>query len=251
MARTKFGEQLSALGARLAKLTEEHRRFSRKRFPLDEAVEEPESSQTPEVTSGFSASGDYACLYALRDKFHDVIFQLDNGKKILAHRIVLVAQSEFFSVMFNSSFTESNAYPTVINMQDNSERAVELFVKFFYFGDLMFSPDGELKALVNNKDDVVFELIKLTDRYNLTQISEDLANLVIHYMNNATPEDAINTLIRAYEADCITNQWIFHVAYLLKKNQSDQERQKSWTKLFDNHQALYITVLEKAVWPLL
>jgi hypothetical protein len=171
-----------------------------------EATPEATPEDTPEDTPEAQQTSSYRTLYDLRETWGDVTFELDSGDRVKASKVILVAQCQYFEVMFSSDrFVES--MEKVIRIQGVSTEVFALFIKFCYFGHEFFAEDieGNMVTAVTNSDELtaVFGFIKLCDRYNLPDIAEKTANIVTSKMVIDGPAAAIYILAQAFTSDCM------------------------------------------------
>lgn len=221
---------------------------SRPRDPTPESSGGEETEEEVEVETSTTTHSHLfiASLYPLRETFGDVTFQImSTGDMVKANRIVLVAACEHFETMFTAGFSESTS--TVIPIHDASVEAFELFIKYCYFRDKLF--DG-LKYLFLDVT-LLFEFMKLCDRYNIQSACEMTSKLVLSRIRRNSTE-GIRILAKAYDADCIVKSWIIEVAALFKHalNLENTDRlsimKTTLEESTQHHKDLYIAILEYA-----
>lgn len=194
-----------------------------------------------------------ASLYPLRETFGDVTFQImSTGNMVKANRIVLVAACEHFETMFSSGFSESTS--TVIPIHDASVEAFELFIKYCYFRDKLFDGIEYLFLDLEHQVTLLFEFMKLCDRYNIQSACEMTSKLVLTRIRTSwisgNHTEGIRILAKAYDADCIVKSWINEVAALFKhalnlENTDNLSIMKTTLEeSTQHHKDLYIVILE-------
>ena len=228
------------------------RRRPRDPTPESSGGEETEEEVEVETSTTTHSHLFIASLYPLRETFGDVTFQImSTGNMVKANRIVLVAACEHFETMFSSGFSESTS--TVIPIHDASVEAFELFIKYCYFRDKLFDGIEYLFLDLEHQVTLLFEFMKLCDRYNIQSACEMTSKLVLTRIRRSiirNHTEGIRILAKAYDADCIVKSWIIEVAALFKHalNLENTDRlsimKTTLEESTQHHKDLYIVILE-------
>ncbi|XP_065346511.1 RCC1 and BTB domain-containing protein 1-like [Cloeon dipterum] len=109
----------------------------------------------------------------------DVVFVVE-GKKIHAHKAILIMRCDVFRTIFQGDWTESNESEQIIEHQ--SYGAFYAFLKYFYTDDIDLPPDSAL------------ELLDLAHFYHLPVLQEKCGQLV---KRGVTVENAAAILEKA------------------------------------------------------
>lgn len=205
----------------------------------------------------------FRSLYPLREQWGDVTFQLaESGREIKASKIVLVTQCKHFESMFGSGFSENTN--TVIQIRGTTPEAFEYLIKYCYYGNELFNgPDSDMVRLVDEKISdlsVVFEFMKLCEKYNLPNVVRKITDLVTITMCKSSTESAVFVLVQAFKADCVCDHWLYKIATLFRFYFSDIKRYGHHIEAIrkvirvnttpSEYMDLYIMILEKALQPL-
>lgn len=196
-----------------------------------------------------------ASLYPLRETFGDVTFQImSTGDMVKANRVVLVAACKHFETMFTAGFSESTS--TVIPIHDASAEAFELLIKYCYFRDKLFDVNEDLFLALEHQVTLLFEFMKLCDRYNIQSACEMTSKLVLTRIRESyisgNHTEGVRILAKAYDADCIVKSWIIEVAALFRHalNLTNTDRlsimKTTLEESTQHHKDLYIAILEYA-----
>ncbi|ELU04204.1 hypothetical protein CAPTEDRAFT_207879 [Capitella teleta] len=83
-----------------------------------------------------------ACLHKMKenDVMTDVTLKLPDGSSVSCHKIVLMASSPFFEVMFESEFKESTTQDIPLDFADAV--TIKTLVEFFYSGEIDVCDDN-------------------------------------------------------------------------------------------------------------
>lgn len=189
-----------------------------------------------------------ATLYAQtqQDPEHnvcDVRFRFPCNHVVHAHRAVLMGNSEYFRNMFSSGMAETQGGEIVI--QDDPIEAFRLFLKFTYIGSALFTPGGDIDTLAAHNQECLFSFMQLCNKYSVPE-GEGSVRCVQSLLNfmSRSDDDAVNTIIRAFDADTLAPIMLNHVARLFIRGTSqDRQRMKNHFQS-EEHQQLYIKVLE-------
>src|SRR5690606_37232239 len=83
---------------------------------------------------GYKQQRDHiAKLYETKE-FSDIIFLTKDGKRVKAHRAILVAFSEYFALMFKSAFKESTEREIPMNKLD--AKTLDFILQYIYKGNV-------------------------------------------------------------------------------------------------------------------
>lgn len=119
-----------------------------------------------------------AKLYETKE-FSDITLIAKNGKKIRAHKPILIAASEYFSLMLNSEFTESNQHE--IQMSNIDGNCLERVIRFIYLRETELPDDCQ--ALI--------ELYQVSDMLLLSELHKLVDTKLLKHI---TPENALDIL---------------------------------------------------------
>ncbi|KAH3743722.1 Ubiquitin-associated/translation elongation factor EF1B [Pelomyxa schiedti] len=101
----------------------------------------------------------------------DVVFEVEGGEKVYAHKLVLGLCSEFFSAMFSaqSGFKERSA-TAVIQLPEIKKQSVLIFLKYLYG---LGTPDKFLPGgLTQSNVDIVCGLLRLSDQFLMAHLKQ-------------------------------------------------------------------------------
>ncbi|CAD6186594.1 unnamed protein product [Caenorhabditis auriculariae] len=142
------------------------------------------SDQELEHTSQLSDS--FAALL-FSEKMSDVVFVLDESERIMAHRIILAARSNYFRALLFGGMRESEEREVLI--KNTSTPAFKAVLKYAYTGKL---PMKELS-------DDAMEILFLAHQYELL----DLQNAVSDYLQSITTIGNLPTILNAAHMYCL------------------------------------------------
>merc|ERR1712107_436720 len=75
----------------------------------------------------------------------DVTFMV-NGERILAHRVILSARSQYFNIMFSSGFKEG-AKKAVIEVPDTTVEAFRALIRYLYTAELALDSTNAIQVM--------------------------------------------------------------------------------------------------------
>ena len=139
-----------------------------------------EMSDTPELD------------YYLNEELSDFVFIVE-GKPIPVLKSCLSMKSRVFRAMFSGNFKESKDKELVI--EDTKYEAFKTFIRFLYSNDLVLN---------NNDFDLIRELYRLSDKYDVSQFERKITDELI-----------------------LTNSHLFNS----KKFRSEEDLTRNWPKL--------------------
>lgn len=229
---------------------------------IDSSNSESESYSESDSESDEEAEASpesFKSLYPLREQWGDVCFQLSNGKKVKASKVVLVRNCKHFETMLGSGFSESNE--STIQITDTAHEPFEYLIKYCYYGNELFDGlESDMAKLIAEKMSeltFVFQFMKLADKYNLQDVVNKVGELVTYFLDRQPTNIAVYTLVQALKADCIGDSWISTVANNFRVCFQDMERCAhqidEWKKIIrvnttaHEYTTLYTSILEKAL----
>ncbi|KAF7458729.1 putative kelch repeat protein [Cryptosporidium felis] len=144
--------------------------------------------------------------------FSDIVFVLENGELLYAHKCILAAQSQYFKSMFRIGMVESESKE--IHLEHVTKKDFKVLIRFLYTSYL---DETDLQVLCN--------VMLLADSYNITALS-DLCNKTIKQLVEV---GNVCELIKI--AHCCNNSQLVqfcvdfasnHVEYLIKSPEFSQ-----------------------------
>lgn len=173
------------------------------------------------ITKNGHSDSDRARIFALRERYGDVTFELDCGTRLKASKIVMACACEHFDTMFSGNFAEARS--NVIRIREVSSEAFHLFIKYCFLGEIemFYGKRSVMYAEVHTRSTLaellpLFEFMRICERFGLPDINDQMVHLFSEKMRT---DDfiATSTLAYAYDSGCVAEEWLDIVSDLFKQ----------------------------------
>lgn len=142
----------------------------------DDSINQQQQKQdVEEISNDFEGSSSDVVEYFLNESFSDIEFVFDCGSTLKAHRIILATRCNYFKMMFQGGFKESNLDKVPIR-----------YVRYdVFYAILHYIYTGKLMDLKDeNAYSVLRDSYKHSDLMGLTSLKRLIAKSVVKLINN-------------------------------------------------------------------